>query len=68
MGAVLLFTEDHREMKNPAACNVSMTKYVVTTDPVLLSTPPPASPCPHYLNIKTISLARHGRQHSLLWG
>lgn len=67
MGAVLLFTEDHREMINPAAYNVSMTKCVVTTDPVLLFSPSP-SPCPHYLNIKPISLARHGRQRSLLWG
>lgn len=36
MGAVFLFTEDHREIMNPAAYNVSVTKYVVATDPVLL--------------------------------
>lgn len=59
MGAVFLFTEDHREIMNPAAYNVSVTKYVVATDPVLLFFPPP-SPRPHYLNIKPISLARHG--------
>lgn len=33
--AGLFFTEDHKEMMNPAAYNVSMTEYVVTTDPIL---------------------------------
>lgn len=64
MGAVLLFMEDHREMMDPAAYNVSMTKYVVTAHPMLPPPSPPSlqsfPPRPHYFNIKPISLARHG--------
>lgn len=36
MGTVFLFTEDHGEIMNPAAYNVTITKYVVAPDPMLL--------------------------------
>lgn len=36
MGTVFLFTEDHGEIMNPAAYNVTITKYVVAPHPMLL--------------------------------
>lgn len=63
MKAVFLFTEDHGEIVNLAAYN--------GTNQVHGSSGSHAAgipPCSHYLNIKPISLARHARQCSLLWG
>lgn len=58
---VLLFTEDHGEITNPAAYNITITKCKSRSHAAGIP------PCPYYLNIKPISLAPHARQCSLLW-
>lgn len=67
MGAVFLFTEDHREIMNPAAYNVSVTKYVVATDPVLLFFFPFLSSSSLF-EYKTHQLSSAWKHRSLLWG
>lgn len=36
METVFLFTEDHGKIMNPAACNVTVTQYMIAPDPMLL--------------------------------
>lgn len=36
METVFFFTADHGEFKNPAAYNITITKYMVAPDPMLL--------------------------------
>lgn len=71
MGAVFPFTEDHREITNPAAYNVSMTKYVVATDPVLLFLFFcffPSFSSSSLFEYKTHQLSSAWKRGSLLWG
>lgn len=36
METVFLFTEDHGEITNPADYNITLSKYMVAPDPMLL--------------------------------